>query len=96
MDSTKNHKEVERLLKEYFEITGKPTINSDGTVDIEGHCELRKDKKVNQLPVKFGKVSGKFDCENNQLTSLEGAPQSVGSNFYCYNNQLTSLDGAPQ
>ena len=36
-----------------------------------------------------------FHCDNNQLTSLEGAPSSVGINFYCSDNQLTSLEGAP-
>ena len=42
------------------------------------------------------KVTGGFYCHSNQLTSLEGAPQSVGGVFYCNNNQLTSLEGAPQ
>jgi hypothetical protein len=88
--------EIEELLKEYFDITGAPTINPDGTVDIEGTCFLKQNKKVNQLPVKFGKVSGGFYCSDNQLTSLVGAPQSVGGSFNCINNQLTSLDGAPQ
>jgi len=41
-------------------------------------------------------VGGDFSCSNNQLTSLEGAPQEVGENFSCDNNQLTSLEGAPQ
>ena len=77
------HSEIERLLEEYFTITGKPTINPDGTVDIEGHCFLKPTIKVSQLPVKFGKVSGYFDCRFNQLTSLEGAPQSVGGGFVC-------------
>jgi hypothetical protein len=86
--------EVERILKKYFKIEGTPTINPDGTVDIEGHCELKK--KTDKLPAKFGKVSGNFDCHNNQLSSLEGAPQSVGGAFYCNYNQLTSLVGAPQ
>jgi hypothetical protein len=95
-NSDNNTREIERLLKKYFEITGSPTINPDGTVDIEGDCILKQDKTVNQLPVKFGKVSGKFDCFNNQLTSLIGAPQSVGGDFHCGNNQLTSLEGAPQ
>ena len=36
-----------------------------------------------------------FYCENNQLTSLVGAPQKVGS-FSCGNNLLTSLEGAPR
>jgi hypothetical protein len=91
-----NQTEIEGLLKEYFDIKGTPTINPDGTVDIEGACELKTDKKVNELPVKFGKVSGDFYCNYNQLISLVGAPQSVGGWFYCYNNQLTSLIGAPR
>ena len=37
-----------------------------------------------------------FDCDNNQLTSLEGCPQEVGGGFDCRNNQLTSLKGCPQ
>ena len=88
--------EIKRLLEEYFNIPGIPTINPDGTVNIEGHCSLKSDKKVNQLPVKFGKVSGDFYCIDNQLTSLVGSPQSVGGIFSCSDNQLTSLVGAPQ
>jgi hypothetical protein len=88
--------EIKKLLKKYFKIEGTPTIKLDGTVDIEGYCELKQDKKVNQLPVKFGEVSGNFWCDHNQLTSLEGAPQSVGGWFICADNQLTSLEGAPQ
>jgi hypothetical protein len=88
--------EIQKLLAEYFTITGPHTINPDGTVDIEGSCSLKTDKEVNQLPVKFGKVNGYFSCHSNQLISLEGAPQSVGNGFYCSNNQLTSLVGAPQ
>jgi hypothetical protein len=88
--------EIEELLKEYFDITGAPTINADGTVNIEGHCFLKTTIKVSQLPVKFGKVSGNFYCADNKLTSLVGAPQSVGGYFNCSNNQLISLEGAPQ
>jgi len=36
-----------------------------------------------------------FDCYNNQLTSLEGAPASIGGYFICSVNHLTSLEGAP-
>jgi hypothetical protein len=91
-----NYPKIKKLLAEYFTITGTPTIKPDGTVDIEGDCILISNKKVNQLPVKFGKVSGNFNCSYTQLTSLVGSPQSVGGNFYCYRNQLTSLVGAPQ
>jgi hypothetical protein len=38
---------------------------------------------------------GDFGCSYNQLTSLEGAPSSVGGGFNCSYNQLTSLEGAP-
>ena len=41
-------------------------------------------------------VTGDFYCGFNRLTSLQGAPQSVGGNFSCIYNQLTSLQGAPQ
>jgi hypothetical protein len=86
--------EIERVLKEYFEIGITHTINPDGTVDITGGCELKK--KTDKLPVKFGKVSGNYSCSDNQLTSLIGSPSSVGNSFYCYHNQLISLEGAPQ
>jgi len=38
---------------------------------------------------------GNFNCSGTKITSLEGAPSSVGGGFYCFNNQLTSLEGAP-
>jgi len=38
---------------------------------------------------------GYFNCFNSNLTSLEGAPSSVGGDFGCSFNQLTSLEGAP-
>ena len=38
---------------------------------------------------------GHFSCRDNQLTSLEGAPASVGGYFFCSYNKLTSLKGAP-
>jgi hypothetical protein len=38
---------------------------------------------------------GDFYCHTNQLTSLEGAPASVGGDFVCSYNKLTSLEGAP-
>ena len=46
--------------------------------------------------INFGNVIGNFDCSELCLTSLEGAPQTVGGYFDCAYNQLTSLKGAPQ
>jgi hypothetical protein len=71
------------------------TINQDGTVDVDGDVDLYN-RRLKNLPLKFGKVGGNFYCGNNQLTTLEGAPKEVGGNFVCYNNQLTTLEGAPK
>ena len=40
-------------------------------------------------------VDGNFYCNNNKLTSLQGAPTNIGGNFDCNYNNLTSLTGAP-
>ena len=73
------------------------TINDDGSIDVDDNVNLY-DEGLTELPLKFGKVSGYFDCSNNELTSLEGSPNKVGEvggDFYCYNNKLTNLEGSP-
>jgi len=67
-----------------------------GLVDVKGYFDYSSKGAKTLRGVKFGKVSGHFDCGNNQLTSLAGAPQEVGGGFDCSNNILTSLKGAPQ
>ena len=61
----------------------------DGDVDLseKGLTELPDFSKI--------KVKGYFDCSENQLTDLKGAPSTVGGGFHCYKNQLTTLEGAP-
>jgi hypothetical protein len=71
------------------------TINPDGTVDVKGSVNLIC-RGLKELPLKFGRVSGGFYCDRNQLTGLEGAPKKVDGDFYCNNNQLTTLEGAPK
>jgi hypothetical protein len=70
------------------------TINLDGTIDVDGNVNL-SNMELEKLPVKFGRVTGDFWCDNNQLTSLEGCPQTVGGHFLCNDNQLTTLVGCP-
>ena len=41
-------------------------------------------------------IQGNFKCNDNQLTSLTGAPKHVGGKFNCSGNQLTNLKGAPK
>ena len=66
-----------------------------GLVDVDGEFNCMEQNLTDFKDVKFGHVSGDFHCGLNQLTSLEGAPQSVRC-FYCHGNRLTSLNGAPQ
>ena len=84
--------EIHELCKKYG-ITNY-TINN-GLVDVDGDVDLY-DENLTKLPIKFGNVSGNFYCSSNQLTTLEGAPESVGDGFYCRNNQLTTLEGCPK
>ena len=71
------------------------TINPDGSIDVEGSVILSSEL-LTIIPLKFGTVTRDFDCDRNQLTSLEGSPKKVGGYFDCHNNQLTSLVGCPE
>ena len=59
----------------------------DRYVDVEGDCDL-SNLKLSEIPVQFRVVTGNFDCDNNQLTSLEGSPGRVGEGFYCDHNPV--------
>ena len=61
---------------------------------VEGNLRLSNFELL-QLPTIL-KVGGNFWCSNNQLVTLQGAPQKVGGSFWCNNNQLITLEGAPQ
>jgi hypothetical protein len=85
---------INQLLKKHFRISGKVNVDLiTGMVDVDGSVELKS--QLTKLPIRFGQVSGDFDCSLSKLKSLEGAPDSVGKNFYCRYNQLKSLEGAP-
>lgn len=72
---------------------GNVVINRDGVVDVSGDAILSY-LSLNSIPVKFGKVTGSFNCAELGLTNLVNAPKEVG-NFYCHVNELTSLVGSP-
>jgi hypothetical protein len=76
---------------------GKWTLNKKtGLVDIEGYFDCSCEELTDFKGVRFGVVTGSFNCSGNNLKSLEGAPQEVGLGFDCDNNNLKSLVGAPQ
>jgi hypothetical protein len=68
-------------------VRGTWTLNSEGKVDVVGGVNIIS-MPLTEIPVKFGKVSGYFNCYNNHLTSLENCPDEVGSGFYCDGNNL--------
>jgi hypothetical protein len=76
-------------------VKGTWNLNANGLVDVEGCVTISK-ASTQQIPVGFGHVSESFDCSATNITSLAGAPQSVGGNFYCNKTKITSLEGAPQ
>lgn len=69
-----------------------------GFVDVIGDVSLRKSystKKARKILVKFGKITGNFDCSFCLLLTLDGAPQSV-KDFNCSHNNLKDLLCSPQ
>ena len=88
-----NFEDIHKICKKYG--IEDYTINPDGSIDVDGNVYLYG-KKLDKLPLTFNDVSGYFDCSNNNLTTLEGAPKSVGGYFSCSDNNLTTLLGGPQ
>ena len=71
-------------------------VNVDGDADYRSNMSFDEGKSENFHGIKFGKVSGFFDCSRNNITNLEGCPEEVGDSFFCSRNQLTSLQGGPK
>ena len=97
----------QELTKEQVEFLNKYTEGSwrnrswrnshtTGLVDVDGDFNCSYKSLEDFKGIRFGKIGGNFYCHGNNLTSLEGAPESVGVKFYCFNNELTSLEGAPR
>jgi hypothetical protein len=72
------------------------SIGPDGKVNVKGNFSCVKQKLSNFKGIQFGHVSGSFICSKNNLTSLEGAPETVGKDFECRLNLLESLEGSPK
>ena len=81
------------LICKRYNITNY-TINSDGSIDVNGYVWLTYEG-LSELPLRFNKVSGDFDCGCNYLTTLKGGPRWVGGYYNCDDNQLTSLEFSP-
>ena len=79
-------------------LCGTWSWNEDGSVDVYGdvYLPLDSDSMFLKLPFKFGKVTGTFKVNDNELTTLENCPDEVGETFLCSRNNLKSLEYAPK
>ena len=97
-----NKSEIDEFCERYH-ITNY-TINPDGSIDVKQSVDLSNLLKRTILPIKFNKVYGYFECNNNRLTTLEcmvfayegNLPIEVGGYFDCSFNELTSFKGSPK
>ena len=66
-----------------------------GLIDIRGNFGCDDMNLDDFKGLRFGKVTGNFFCNNNNLKTLDGSPREVGVNFWCRGNTLISLEEAP-
>jgi len=78
-------------------IKGEWKVNEKGEVYTPSGNVNFKEKNFTRFEVQFADTQEDFWCHNcPQLTSLQGAPSSVGGDFNCYNcPRLETLEGAP-
>lgn len=87
--------EVRKIIDRYRIKMDSFIINNDGTVDVNGSVVITR-TNLTHLPLHFNRVSGQFNCSNNKLTTLKGAPNFIGRSFDCSNNNLCSLKYVPK
>jgi hypothetical protein len=92
-ESVDSEWEIHQICKRYN--IENYNINDDLSIDVDGDVFL-SNKRLDKIPLKFGRVNGHFTCSINKLTSLEGCPKWVGDLFDCGINKLTSLEFCPE
>jgi len=92
-ESFRTEQEIEDLCSKYEIINYQ--IRDDGYIDVNGSVNLSW-LGNKQLPLFFNEVKRYFDCDGNNLTTLEGCPKEVGTCFSCSNNKLISLEYSPK
>lgn len=73
----------------------KYTIYDNLIVDVHQDVILNIKTRFKHFPVKFGIITGDFNCSHLGLTTLTGCPTEVQGSFHCDNNKLTSLNNCP-
>jgi len=73
------------------------TITSDNKININGDVNLTlRLVGESQLPFKFGKVTGNFECNHNKLSSFENFPDIVNGSINLVGNKFQNLKGITQ
>lgn len=86
--------QVNYIIEKYRIRIGSFTIREDGFIDVKGSVSIIENR-IFKLPIKFGTVTGDFNCKGNGLKTLKGSPKFVGGSFNCSDNELTSLNNGP-
>jgi hypothetical protein len=94
-ESFRTEQEIKDLCFEY-RIENYQIID-DGSISIRGSVDLERNLgDLKKLPLTFNEVRRYFDCSRNNLTTLEGCPDDIGTWFSCSRNKLTSLKHSPK
>ena len=88
----KSKEEIEAWLEKY-EVEDYE-IHDDLTVSLNRILDLFS-VNIHSIPIKF-KSAKSIEVSENQLTSLDWAPEVVDGDFECNNNQINSLEGGPK
>ena len=90
-----SRKQIFHIAKRYNIKIDSFNLDGFGRLDVHGDVRVCK-SGLKKLPLKFGKVTGNFYCHLNNLTTLDGAPFSVGGDFNCSDNKLQNLKFSPR
>ena len=71
------------------------TINNDMSIDVDNDVIISELELV-YIPLKFNKVSGDFNCSNNNLITLKNTPTIIGEDFDCYDNKIRTFKYFPK
>ena len=84
-------KEIKKLQEKFISELKNKTINGI----YNGNISCKKVFTSLEAFSFIKEVNGNFDCSDNHLKSLKGAPSRVNGNFICSHNELESLEGVP-
>ncbi len=79
---------------EIFRKINRTEYPKDTPFNVTGDIDFSNmDPGYTELPVKFGKIDGMFDCTGHKLKSLKNFPEYVGRGCIARNNNIESLVG---